>query len=65
MPVLDLNVSVEDNVIMYTFYKKDVTSKYTILKRSALSDSTKRESCFMEALRRIMKQVLIYLGRPP
>ena len=37
MPVLDLKIWVNNNKIFYTFYKKDVSSKYTVLKRSALS----------------------------
>ena len=53
MPVLDMKIWVEGNKIRYTFYKKDVSSKFTIMKRSALSDSTKKNTLFMEALRRI------------
>ena len=53
MPVLDLKIWIKNNQVMYTFYKKEVSSKYTILKRSALSNSTKQNTLFMEALRRI------------
>ena len=42
MPVLDLKIWIKNNQVMYTFYKKEVSSKYTILKRSALSNSTKK-----------------------
>ena len=34
MPVLDMKIWVKDNVIYRTFYKKDVSSRYTVLKRS-------------------------------
>ena len=54
MPVLDLKIWVENNKIYYTFYKKDVSSKFIVLKRSALSESIKKETCFMEAVRRIL-----------
>ena len=54
MPVLDLKIWCEENKVMYTFYKKDISSKYTILKRSALSDNVKRDTCFMEAIRRVL-----------
>ena len=41
MPVLDLVVWIQETdghkQIMHSFYKKEVASKYTILKRSALS----------------------------
>ena len=54
MPVLDLKIWCEENRVMYTFYKKDISSKYTILKRSALYNNVKRDTCFMEAIRRIL-----------
>ena len=53
MPVLYMKIWVDGNKILYTFYKKEVSSQYTILKRSAISESTKLNTCFMEALRRI------------
>ena len=53
MPVLDMKIWIEGNKVMYTFYKKGVSSQYTILKRSAISKSTKRNTFFMETLRRI------------
>ena len=54
MPVLDMKIWVKDNVIYHTFYKKDVSSRYTVLKRSALSETTKKDTCFMEVIRRIL-----------
>ena len=58
MAVLDIKKWIdrdEDNrqKILYTFYKKEVSSPYTILKRSALSYKIKRSTLFQEALRRI------------
>ena len=50
MPVLDMKIWVEENRIKYTFYNKEVASKFTIMKRSAIPDSTKKHTCFMEAL---------------
>ena len=50
MPVLDLNVWMEGNTIQHSFYKKDISSIYTILKRSALSSSTKSQTLFMESI---------------
>ena len=53
MPVLDLELWVKDNVIYHSFYKKKVSSQYTILKRSALSYSIKKNTMLQEALRRL------------
>ena len=39
--------------VQYTFYKKEVASKYTILKGSALSWKIKKSTLFQEALRRV------------
>ena len=49
-----MKIWVKDNVIYHTFYKKDVSSRYTVLKRSALSETTKKDTCFMEVIRRIL-----------
>ena len=58
MPVLDLKLWVEKDSngiqkVRHTFYKKEVASKYTILKRSALSWRTKKSILLQEAIRRI------------
>jgi hypothetical protein len=59
LPVLDLNlwlsVDTESGTqyLNHAFYKKKVASQYTILKRSAISMSTKRSTHFQEALRRM------------
>ena len=58
MPVLDLKMRVRENEvapqISWTFFKKPVSSNYTILKRSAVSGSIKRDTIFQEALRRLL-----------
>ena len=33
MPVLDLKIWINDNQVNYTFYKRDVSSRFKILKR--------------------------------
>ena len=57
MPVLDLAIWVDEiegrQVILHTFYKKKVASKFTMLKRSALSIKIKRNTLLQEALRRL------------
>ena len=51
MPVLDLEVWVDSNEVKHRFYKKPVSSDYTITERSALSNSTKNNTMFMECIR--------------
>ena len=41
MPVLDLEIWVKNNKVEYSFYSKPVSSKFTILKRTALSNVIK------------------------
>jgi hypothetical protein len=58
LPVLDLNMWIETDAegrqrICHTFYKKDVSSPFTILQRSAMSMNTKRTAHFQEAIRRL------------
>jgi hypothetical protein len=58
LPVLDLNLwmSRDSNGIQklcHTFYKKNVSSKFTIMKRSAMSMAIKRTTHFQEAIRRL------------
>ena len=57
MPVLDLSVLVKEvddtNIIVHSFYKKKVSSPFTILKRSALWLKIKRSTLLQEALRRL------------
>jgi hypothetical protein len=58
LPVLDLNFWMKTGddglqTVCHTFYKKAVSSQYTILKRSAMSMSVKRTTHFQEAMRRL------------
>ena len=58
MPVLDLKIWISEYEgipqISHTFYRKPVSSPYTILKRSAVSESVKRSTIFQEGLRRLL-----------
>ena len=54
LPVLDLKMYInKDNQISHRFYSKDIASPFTILERSAVSMSTKRNTIFQEIIRRI------------
>ena len=57
MPVLDLKVWVTDlgqgPQLVHSFYKKSVASPFTILERSAMARSVKRNTIYQEALRRL------------
>ena len=57
MPVLDLHMWIAMYegvpVITHSFYKKDVASRYTIMKRSAINSGTKKSTIFQEGLRRL------------
>lgn len=48
MPVLDLKMLVnnmdEGPKVMHTFYKKEVASRFTIMKRSAINSGTKKST---------------------
>ena len=55
MPVLDLKVWIQHIngilQIVHTFYKKPIASPYTILKKSAIPEGTKKATLFQEVLR--------------
>ena len=57
MPVLDLKVWIQHingiPQIVHTFYKKPIASPYTILKKSAIPEGTKKATPFQEVLRRL------------
>jgi hypothetical protein len=54
MPLLDIKVKVlEDKTIDWSFYKKQVTSQFCILNRSAVPGKIKRVALVQEALRRL------------
>ena len=46
-------VLVKDNKVLHSFYSKPVSSKYTILKRTALSDTVKKHTIFQKCIRRL------------
>ena len=54
LPVLDLELYTVGNVVFHSFYKKPISSMYTVLKRSAMADSVKLQTCFMECMRRML-----------
>ena len=54
IPVLDLQCGMmDDSTVHFQFYSKPMSSKFTILQRSALGSSTKRNTLFQESLRRL------------
>jgi hypothetical protein len=54
MPLLDIQIRVNsDNSVDWTFYRKEVSSPYTILNTSALPGRVKRVSLVQEGLRRL------------
>ena len=53
MPVLDIQVKMENNKIKHKFYKKPIASKKVILANSALPGNVKRASLTEGALRRL------------
>jgi hypothetical protein len=54
MPLLDLKLWVEDNRILFSFYSKEMSSKYFVPYRSAHSQSMKRRMLANEGLRRLL-----------
>merc|ERR1712082_587501 len=54
VPILDLKVWSEGKKILYQFYKKEVASPFVVLARSALPERTKRDTLFMEGMRRLV-----------
>ena len=53
MPILDLQVQVSNNEIIYKFYKKEVSHHLLMLERSALPAKMKRNSLVQEGIRRL------------
>ena len=56
LPCLDMEIwySQDDKKIYHSFYKKPMSSKYLILKRSTVSETTKRHTIFQKGIRRLM-----------
>ena len=52
VPILDTQLWIEGNRVQYIFYKKSCSSQFTVLKRSAIPDRTKRQTIFQEGIRR-------------
>ena len=53
LPVLDVKVWIEENRILWEFYKKPISNKMTIHKRTAVPYKDKRQTVLQEALRRL------------
>ena len=53
MPLLDIQVKVERNQVIYKFYSKPMSSQFVILSKSAMSDKIKRNTLVQEAIRRL------------
>ena len=53
LPILDIQVWVEDGKVRHTFYRKECASVQTILQASALSAGVKRATLFSEGMRRM------------
>ena len=53
LPVLDLELFFIDNKVEFSFYKKNCSSPYLLMYRSAICPKTKRNSLFQEGLRRL------------
>ena len=51
LPVLNLKVWMDENKVVHSFYKKKVSSPFTILKRSAIAYSIKKSTIFQEGIR--------------
>ena len=53
MPLLDLCVRIEDNTIVYKFYKKAVSNPVLMRQDSAMPDRIKRNAVVQEGIRRL------------
>ena len=53
LPVLDLELWIEQDQIKHTFYQKPMSSPYQIHFRSALARKSKRETLLQEGIRRL------------
>ena len=47
------NDTEDGSKVMHTFYKKEVASRFTIMKRSAINSGTKKSTIFQEGIRRL------------
>ena len=53
MPVLDIQVRVQNNKIEYMFYKKSMSNQLTSMERSAVPNRVKRCTHTQEVIRRL------------
>ena len=53
MPLLDLQVMVKNNQILYKFFKKSMSSKYVMMQNSAMPMKIKRNALVQEVIRRL------------
>ena len=51
--LLDIQVKVENNQVIYKFYSKPMANPFVILSKSAMSDKIKRNTLVQEAIRRL------------
>ena len=51
LPILDLKVWVEENTILYEFYRKDMANRILMMSRSAMPSKIKRNVLIQEAIR--------------
>ena len=55
MPILDMKMAInEEQEIVYMFYRKPQSNKFTMMARSALPQKVKRSTLTNEALRRLL-----------
>ena len=55
MPILDMKMAINSkNEVVYCFYRKPQSNKFTMMARSALPDRVKRSTMSNEALRRLL-----------
>ena len=54
MPILDIQVKIKADKIVYKFFKKKVSTPFVILANSALPTKIKRASLVQEAVRRLL-----------
>ena len=54
LPCLDLELWMDNNKILFNFYRKPMANKEVISQRSALSHTAKRNTIFQEGMRRIL-----------
>ena len=63
MPVLDLGIWYEENVIYFMFYEKPISSRFVIMKESALPWRTKKIVLAGELFRRLINTSPVLVER--